>query len=384
MKNYITEMNKCIELAKQAEGKTSPNPMVGCVILNDKNEIISTGYHKKYGENHAERDALLKLENATGCTLVVNLEPCSHFGKTPPCADLIIEKGIKRVIYGMKDVNPIVAGNGLKKLQEAGIEIIGPILEDECKKLNEVFIKNQTKHKTFVALKTATTIDGKIATQTGDSKWITSEDARREVRNIRNRHDAILTSSATVIADNPTMEHKCKIILDRKLKTDINSTIYKQGKIFVFYDENIDIKNNGQENITYVPTKTENNKLDIEFILNKLYDLGIMSILVESGGELNGSFMPYIDKLYHFIAPKILGDNSGKSCFDGNKIDKISIILSNGDIVEAELLGGETYADIAVLKVKNNDKLKIAEIGDSTKVKLGDTIVTVGSPMGKT
>lgn len=324
MKNYITEMNKCIELAKQAEGKTSPNPMVGCVILNDKNEIISTGYHKKYGENHAERDALLKLENATGCTLVVNLEPCSHFGKTPPCADLIIEKGIKRVIYGMKDVNPIVAGNGLKKLQKAGIEIIGPILEDKCKKLNEVFIKNQTKHKTFVALKTATTIDGKIATQTGDSKWITSEDARREVRNIRNRYDAILTSSATVIADNPRMEHKCKIILDRKLKTDINSTIYKQGKIFVFYDENIDIKNNAQENITYIPTKTKNNKLDIEFILNKLYGLGIMSILVESGGELNGSFMPYIDKLYHFIAPKILGDNSGKSCFDGNKIDKIS------------------------------------------------------------
>lgn len=324
MKNYITEMNKCIELAKQADGKTSPNPMVGCVILNDKNEIISTGYHKKYGENHAERDALLKLENATGCTLVVNLEPCSHFGKTPPCADLIIEKGIKRVIYGMKDVNPIVAGNGLKKLQEAGIEIIGPILEDKCKKLNEVFIKNQTKHKTFVALKTATTIDGKIATQTGDSKWITSEDARREVRNIRNRYDAILTSSATVIADNPTMEHKCKIILDRKLKTDINSTIYKQGKIFVFYDENINIENNGQENITYIPTKTKNNKLDIEFILNKLYDLGIMSILVESGGKLNGSFMPYIDKLYHFIAPKILGDNSGKSCFDGNKIDKIS------------------------------------------------------------
>lgn len=242
MKNYITEMNKCIELAKQAEGKTSPNPMVGCVILNDKNEIISTGYHKKYGENHAERDALLKLKNATGCTLVVNLEPCSHFGKTPPCADLIIEKGIKSVIYGMKDVNPIVAGNGLKKLQEAGIEIIGPILEDECKKLNEVFIKNQTEHKTFVALKTATTIDGKIATQTGDSKWITSEDARGEVRNIRNRYDAILTSSATVIADNPTMEHKCKIILDRKLKTDINSTIYKQGKIFVFYDENIDIE----------------------------------------------------------------------------------------------------------------------------------------------
>lgn len=328
MKNYITEMNKCIALAKLAEGQTSPNPMVGCVILNDKDEIIATGYHHKYGENHAERDALLKLDNAQGCTLVVNLEPCSHYGKTPPCADLIIEKGVKRVVYGMKDVNPIVAGNGLKKLENAGIEIIGPVLEEECKKLNEVFIKNQTEHKTFVALKTATTIDGKIATHTGDSKWITSENARTEVRNIRKKYDAILTSSSTVIADNPTMEHKCKIILDRELKTNFNATIYQQGKVFVFYDENITLaprgRGEGEGAITYIPAPTQNNKLDIEFILNKLYELGIMSILIEAGGTLNGSFLPYVDKLYHFIAPKILGDNSGKSCFNGNTIDKIT------------------------------------------------------------
>lgn len=323
MKQYDLLMKKCIDLAKQAQGETSPNPLVGCIVLNDIGEIISTGYHKKYGENHAERDALLKLDDAKNCTLIVNLEPCSHYGKTPPCADLIIEKGVKRVVYGMKDVNPIVAGNGLKKLIDAGIEVIGPILEDECKKLNEIFIKNQVEHKTFVALKTATTIDGKIATSTNDSKWITSDFAREEVRNIRKRYDAILTSSSTILADNPTMEHKCKVILDRKLKTNSQMTIYKQGKIFVFHS----LKNQSSlsnNNLQYIYTPIVNNKLDIEFILEELYKRGIMSVLIEAGGKLNGSFLPYIDRLYHFVAPKILGDNNGKSCFYGKDVEKIS------------------------------------------------------------
>lgn len=323
MKQYDLLMKKCIELAKQAQGETSPNPLVGCIVLNDIGEIISTGYHKKYGENHAERDALLKLDDAKNCTLIVNLEPCSHYGKTPPCADLIIEKGVKRVVYGMKDVNPIVAGNGLKKLIDAGIEVIGPILEDECRKLNEIFIKNQVEHKTFVALKTATTIDGKIATSTNDSKWITSDFAREEVRNIRKRYDAILTSSSTILADNPTMEHKCKVILDRELKTNSQMTIYKQGKIFVFHS----LKNQSSlsnNNLQYIYTPTVNNKLCIESILEELYKRGIMSVLVETGGKLNGSFLPYIDRLYHFVAPKILGDNNGKSCFYGKEVEKIS------------------------------------------------------------
>lgn len=323
MKQYDLLMKKCIELAKQAQGETSPNPLVGCIVLNDIGEIISTGYHKKYGENHAERDALLKLNDAKNCTLIVNLEPCSHYGKTPPCADLIIEKGVKRVVYGMKDVNPIVAGNGLKKLIDAGIEVIGPILEDECRKLNEIFIKNQVEHKTFVALKTATTIDGKIATSTNDSKWITSDLAREEVRNIRKRYDAILTSSSTILADNPTMEHKCKVILDRKLKTNFQMTIYKQGKIFVFHS----LKNQSSlsnNNLQYIYTPIVNNKLGIEFILEELYKRGIMSVLIEAGGKLNGSFLPYIDRLYHFVAPKILGDNNGKSCFYGKDVEKIS------------------------------------------------------------
>ncbi len=322
MKNYITEMNKCIELASKAVGMTSPNPMVGCVILNQNGEIISTGYHKMYGENHAERDALSKLENAKDCTLIVNLEPCSHFGKTPPCVDIIIEKGIKRVVYGMQDPNPIVAGKGLKKLKDAGIEIIGPVLEDECKKLNEVFIKNHLEKKTFISIKTATTIDGKIATHTGDSKWITSDAARLEVRNIRKKYDAILTSSATVIADNPTMLHTKKVILDRELKTDFNTNIYQQGEIFVFYDEKLTAPN--ILNIKFIPAPVKNEKLDIKYIINTLYELRIMSILIEAGGGVNASFLPYVDKLYHFIAPKILGDNNGKSCFYGEDIDKIS------------------------------------------------------------
>ena len=328
MKQFEKEMRKCIKLAQKGIGMTSPNPMVGCVIMNSANEIVSTGYHRACGEAHAERDALLKSGNYNGCTLVVNLEPCSHYGKTPPCADLIIEKGIKAVVYGMKDPNPKVAGKGIRKLKDAGINIIGPVLEEECKKLNEVFYKNHTQRKTFVALKTATTIDGKISTKSGDSKWITSEKSRNEVKKIRKFYDAILTSSSTIIADNPSMLHKNKIILDRELKTDLDFNIYKNGNIYVFYSEDknntLELKQSKRPDIKYIKTPSDDRKLNISFILKKLYDFGIMSVLIESGGNLNGSFLPYIDKLYHFIAPKILGDNSGKSCFDGLITDKIS------------------------------------------------------------
>lgn len=316
-------MTKCLELARLARGATSPNPMVGCVIVNEQGEIVSTGYHHKYGENHAERDALLKLDNAKDCTLIVNLEPCSHYGKTPPCADLIIEKGIKKVVYGMKDPNPIVAGKGLKKLTDAGIEVIGPVMEEECKKLNEIFIINHTQKRIFTAMKTATTIDGKIAAYNGNSKWITSENARNEGKKIRGFYDAILTSSSTVIADNPTMFHKNKIILDRELKINSNAKIFEQGEIYIFHDEKIKSSQN-IKNIHYMPAPVKNNKLDVKYILQALYDLGFRSVLVESGGILNGSFVDYADKIYHFIAPKILADNTGKSAFEGKSIEKIA------------------------------------------------------------
>lgn len=324
--DYDKYMKKCIELAKGGEGQTSPNPLVGCVVLDKGGNEISTGFHHKYGENHAERDALLKLTKGEekGGTLIVNLEPCSHHGKTPPCADLIIERGLKRVVIGMQDVNPIVAGNGIKKLKNAGIEVVEHVLEDECKILNEVFIKNMTQKKVFVAIKTATTLDGKIATQNGSSKWITSEKAREEVKVIRNRYDAIMTSSATILADNPTMLHRKKIILDRKLRTNLEAPIYKNGEIYLFNDS-LDMFEGG---VNFIKTPVHDDKLDLEFVFNKAYELGIKSVLVESGGHLTGSVLKYADKIYHFIAPKITGDNSSLSCFDFQQIDDINKSLN--------------------------------------------------------
>lgn len=322
--NYENSMKKCIELAKAAEGDVSPNPLVGCVVYDKDGNEISNGYHKRYGENHAERDALLKLHNdeARGGTLVVNLEPCSHFGKTPPCADLIIERGLSKVVIGMRDVNPIVAGNGIRKLKDAGIEVIENVLEPECKKLNEVFIKNMTQHKTFIAIKTATTLDGKIATYNGSSKWITSEKARDEVKNIRNRYDALMTTSATVLADNPSMLHKCNIILDRKLKTVSEYKIYNNERVIVFYDEALSPPSC---DVQFIAAPVFDGKLDLDFVFNKLYEMKIMSVLIEAGGHLNGSALKYADKIYHFIAPKILGDNKGRSCFDFRTAEDINI-----------------------------------------------------------
>lgn len=324
--NYENYMKKCIELAKNGEGQTSPNPMVGCVVLDKNENEISTGYHHKYGDNHAERDALLKLHNGEekGGTLIVNLEPCSHHGKTPPCADLIIERGLKKVVIGMQDVNPIVAGNGINKLQKAGIEVISGIMEEECKKLNEIFIKNMTQNKCFIAIKTATTLDGKIATSNGSSKWITSSAARGKVKEIRNCYDAIMTTSSTILADNPTMLHRKKIILDRRLKTNLEAPIYKNGEIYLF-NETLDMFEGG---VNFIKTPVKANKLDLEFVFERAYELGIKSILIESGGILNGSALKYADKIYHFIAPKITGDNSSLSCFNFQKINDINNSLN--------------------------------------------------------
>lgn len=324
--NYENYMKKCIELAKNGEGQTSPNPMVGCVVLDKNENEISTGYHHKYGDNHAERDALLKLHNGEekGGTLIVNLEPCSHHGKTPPCADLIIERGLKKVVIGMQDVNPIVAGNGINKLQKAGIEVISGIMEEECKKLNEIFIKNMTQNKCFIAIKTATTLDGKIATSNGSSKWITSAAAREKVKEIRNCYDAIMTTSSTILADNPTMLHRKKIILDRRLKTNLEAPIYKNGEIYLF-NETLDMFEGG---VNFIKTPVKANKLDLEFVFERAYELGIKSILIESGGILNGSALKYADKIYHFIAPKITGDNSSLSCFNFQKINDINNSLN--------------------------------------------------------
>lgn len=304
-------MKECFKLALKGKGKTAPNPLVGCVVLDKSGKLISKGYHHKYGENHAERDALLKLKNdeAEGGTLYVNLEPCSHFGKTPPCVDLIIERKIKRVVIGMRDVNPKV--NGIKPLLAAGIEVSTGILEEEAKFLNRVFVKNMKEKLPYVVLKTATTMDGKIATKTGDSKWITSEEARKEVYKMRKEFDCIMTSSNTVIADNPSMAHRFKCILDTFNRVPKDSKIFERGEIYVATKENTPLKNN---------------RLDVKAVLSELYKKGICTVFVECGGTLAGSMLKegLIDEVYQFVAPKILNDNSGKSCFDADFVEKIS------------------------------------------------------------
>lgn len=354
--NYEKYMKKCIKLAKKGEGKTSPNPLVGCFVLDKADNEVANGYHKAYGFAHAEADALSKLgDEAVGGTLIVNLEPCNHHGKTPPCADLIIKKGIKRLVIGMKDPNPKVSGNGAEKCKQAGIEVVENVLNKESLELNEVFVKNMTNGMPFVAVKTATTMDGKIATSTGDSKWITSEKARNEVQKIRNRYDAILTTSSTIIKDNPSMtcrlkngKNPIKIIIDRELKTDFNSKVYVSSgeKIYLVVNDEI-----AEAKIASTPThvvvikcETHNNKVDLAKLLKKLYKLGVCSVLVEAGGKLNGELVSLglVDKIYQFIAPKILGDNSGINAFDGRSIkminDTINYKISGSKMFNPDIL----------------------------------------------
>ena len=323
-------MRLCFELALLGKGQVLPNPMVGCVVLDKDENIVSKGYHKKYGESHAERDALEKLQNneAEGGTLYVNLEPCSHYGKTPPCVDLIIERKLKKVVVATRDPNPKV--DGLAKLKEAGIEVVEGVLEEEAKFLNRVFLKNITQKLPYVVLKTATTMDGKIATKTGDSKWITSDEARREVYRMRSEFDCILTSSNTVLADNPKMvvnEGQIKCVLDKDNRTAKDAKIYQQGEVYIATKENTPLKND---------------ELDLRAVLEELYKKGVYTVFVECGGKLAGAFLRenLIDEIYQFIAPKVVNDNSAKSCFDGDSLEKIAD-CKRFKIYETQLIGDD-------------------------------------------
>ena len=333
-KECIKLMKRCIKIAEKGAGYVSPNPMVGAIIYDDNYRIISTGYHKKYGENHAERNAIINSkEEVRGKNIIVNLEPCVHYGKTPPCCELIIEKGIKRVIIGMEDPNPIVAGKGIKRLKEAGIEVIVGVLEEECRKLNEVFIKNQIKKEPYIVIKTASTLDGKIATKTGSSKWITDEYSRSEVQRLRNRYDAILTSADTVIKDNPTMSCRMKggrnpvrIIIDKDLKTDERSKIYSNDGTRVIIVTKKIKEGKYPENVELVECPVDGGHINIKEAVKILYKEGIKSIMIEAGGRLNNAFIQLgmVDKYIQFIGPKILADKAGKNIVEGEDRDEIS------------------------------------------------------------
>ncbi len=312
MKKYEELMRKCIEEASKYRFEVMPNPMVAAIIYDEKNDSeIALGVHKKYGEHHAERDAILNNQECdfSDKTLIVNLEPCSHSGKTPPCADLIIEKGFKKVVIGMLDPNPLVSGKGILKLQNAGIEVIIDVLKQECEELNKVFIKNITTKMPFVTIKTATTLDSKIATVTSESKWISDETSRQFVQNLRTQHSAILSGSGTVLADNPALtcridgaRNPARIIIDRQGKISFDYKVFHDNNTKIFLaTSNMD--RIFPDNVTAIPFSNFNS------LFLKLYEHGICSILVETGKATLSAIVKQglADEIYKFMAPKIFG-----------------------------------------------------------------------------
>jgi len=314
-----------IEIAKKGDGKVSPNPLVGCIIVkNDR--ILGAGFHEKFGENHAEVNAIEKAgKNIEGATLYTNLEPCSHYGKTPPCVDLIISSKIKKVVIGTLDMNPQISGKGVKKLKAAGIESKVGVLENECIALNKFFFKYITKKIPYVTLKTAQTIDGKIADKDGESSWISSVPSRKYVHALRAKYDAVLIGAGTVEKDDPKLTVKLaegrnpkRIILDPGLDLNLNHKIFTRNS-----DKNLIIiaskKSIGKKRrinklnslgVTILFAKEEkDNLINLKSALKELYKLGIASILVEGGSHIFTSFIKgnLFDDMITFISPKILG-----------------------------------------------------------------------------
>lgn len=328
-------MNTALDLAKKGVGKVNPNPLVGAVIVKG-GKVIGVGYHERYGDVHAEVNAFKNTtEDITGSTMYVTLEPCSHYGKTPPCADKIIENKISRVVIGMVDPNPLVSGNGVKKLQEAGIDVTVGVLEDECKKINEVFIKYITTKIPFVTLKAAMSLDGKIATVSGESKWITGEESRKQVHNLRNELSAIMVGVNTVIVDNPQLtcrisngRNPVRVIVDSTLRIPMNSNIIKSLEevktIIATTEKSSNKKTKELLNLgaKVLIIKDKNGKVDLDELMIKLGEENIDSILLEGGATLNYSALEagIVDKVMIYISPKIIGGVNAKTPVEGEGI----------------------------------------------------------------
>lgn len=350
-------MKKAMELAARGRGRVSPNPMVGAVIVHN-NEIIGSGYHKKYKTPHAEVNAINDAvsrgneDRLSQADLYVNLEPCSHYGNTPPCAKLIIEKNIKRVIVSNVDPNPLVAGRGIKMLEDSGIEVIRGVLEEDGRRLNESFFCTMERKRPFVIFKTATTMDGKIATENGDSKWITSEESRKVVHGIRNEVDAIITSSATVLADNPSLnvrhvekiKNPYKVILDGSLKTPEESNLLKKEPEKAIFIVNKSANLQKIEKIRDLGASVEiidnPGKIDIEQALFILREKKISSVLLECGASLAWSFLEkdLIDKYVLFMAPKAIGGRDSIGSIGGKGKSFISESV-DFEIESAQVIG---------------------------------------------
>ncbi|MBQ3928983.1 MAG: bifunctional diaminohydroxyphosphoribosylaminopyrimidine deaminase/5-amino-6-(5-phosphoribosylamino)uracil reductase RibD [Clostridia bacterium] len=329
--NDTDYMKIALELAQKGLGFVNPNPMVGAVIVKN-GRIIGKGYHRKYGELHAERNAFANCtEDCCGADLYVTLEPCCHYGKTPPCTEAIIEHQIKRVIIGSADPNPLVAGKGVQMLRQHGIEVTEGILKDQCDKLNEIFMHYITTGLPFVTVKYAMTADGKIAAYTGQSKWITSEQTRKHAQLDRLKHSAIMAGIGTVFADDPMLTCRIengrdpvRIVCDSHLKIPINCNIIKTAKniptIIACCNDNTAKINALEAAVCQVLiTKKMNDRVDLCQLMQQLGKQKIDSILLDGGGELNWSAFRcgIVSKVKVYIAPKILGGNSAKSPVGG-------------------------------------------------------------------
>ena len=347
-------MKLALELAANAKGRTSPNPLVGAVIVKD-NRVVGCGWHRKAGTPHAEVHALRQAgELAKGADVYVSLEPCSHYGKTPPCAKALVEAGVNNVYAAMLDPNPKVAGNGFKILQEAGIHVEYGFLEDEARKLNEVFLKWIMHKQPFVVMKAAMTLDGKIATVEEQSKWITNETSRAYGYKLRDIYDGILVGINTVIADDPTLtarveggKNPIRIVVDSTLKIPLTAKLLhdKQAPVIVATtklasaEKVAQLQNLGVE-VLIIDTD-EVNRVDMTKLMQELGQKNICSILVEGGAEIHGSLIEHklIDKVYFFIAPKLVGGQKAKTPVAGNGIGNLAEAITLQDVITKNLDG---------------------------------------------
>lgn len=348
-------MRRALELSVRARGRTSPNPLVGCVIVKD-NQIVGEGYHLKAGTPHAEVHALTSAGDlANGATAYVTLEPCSHFGRTPPCADALISAKIKRVVVAMKDPNPLVAGRGIDRLRKAGIEVNVGLLEQEASTINEVFVKAITTGFPFVVYKTAMTLDGKIATETGDSRWVSNEKSRHYVHQLRDLYDVILVGSETVIKDDPALtcrlsdgKDPIRLIVDGQLRIPENAQILTSSK----HSPCIIASTKAAPADKVTRFKTFNNVeiwqydslryVPLDKLFRDLVDRGWTSVLLEGGGGLAGTLIQkeLIDKVEFFIAPKLVGGSGAsplsglhvKLMSDAKTLNNLHYDLNTGDL----------------------------------------------------
>ncbi|HEY7495708.1 MAG TPA: bifunctional diaminohydroxyphosphoribosylaminopyrimidine deaminase/5-amino-6-(5-phosphoribosylamino)uracil reductase RibD [Candidatus Tectomicrobia bacterium] len=354
-------MQQALELARQGTGYVSPNPLVGCVIVKD-GQVVGRGYHQRFGGPHAEVYALQEAgTRASGATLYVNLEPCSHTGKTPPCAESVVQAGIRRVVMALRDPNPLVAGSGLARLQQAGISVTVGIGEAEARQLNEAFLKYITTQCPFVTLKCAISLDGKIATRTGASRWITGDLARTEVHRLRHASDAIVVGIGTVLQDNPLLTTRLpdrrgvqalRVIVDSHLRLPLQAQVAQvtaECRTLVATTSRADavrqqqLEEQGVE-ILSLPAY-DDGYVNLEALWHCLGTRGVASVLVEGGATLSATLLRrrLVDKVLFFVAPKIIGG-------DGISVIGACGVETMGQVIGLQHLTGQRLGDDVVLQ----------------------------------